>query len=48
MIRGLRSGSLIGVLLLGLACGTEPPTGPATTTDPHSAAAAASAEPSAG
>jgi hypothetical protein len=30
MIRGLRSGSLIGVLLLGLACGTEPPTGPAT------------------
>ncbi len=28
MTRGLRCGSLIGVLMLGLACGTEQPTGP--------------------
>jgi hypothetical protein len=29
MTLGLRCGSLIGVLMLGLACGTEQPTGPA-------------------
>ena len=28
MTRGFRCGLLIGVLMLGLACGTEPPTGP--------------------
>ena len=28
MTRGLRSGSLLGILMLGLACGTEQPTGP--------------------
>ena len=28
MTRGLRCGSLLGVLILGLACGSEQPTGP--------------------
>ena len=47
MIRGLRCGSLIGVLLLGLACGAKPPTGPGdppppTVTPPPEAAPAES------
>ncbi len=34
MTRNLRCGSLIGVLMLGLACGTEQPTGPGRVSAP--------------
>jgi hypothetical protein len=38
MIRGLHCGSLIAVLVLGLACGTERPTAPSVVSPPPATA----------
>jgi hypothetical protein len=45
MIRVWRCGSLMGVLMLGLACGTEPPTAPSAISAPPNTAPPTSTQP---